>query len=99
MPRAMRAVREAPTLPPVEFRLTHDNEKIPTPLDQRGLVDAKQLILDVNATIDPAFTWPAEFNDNHHLQWPKAYYGPVHSESAELQAFRNLPISRIMLPR
>ena len=82
------------TSPPPEIRLIKPGELIPTPLDSRGLVNANQLILDVNSTVDPNYTWPSAFNDNHHLQWPRSNY--VRGYQTE---FRNLPISRIMLPR
>ncbi len=63
-------------LPPQEFWL-HDpfnDEPLPTPLDERGLVDPVKLVKLVRSTVDPAWDFPSTFSNRHHLQWPDANY-------------------------
>ncbi|MCX6727324.1 MAG: hypothetical protein NTX11_00730 [Candidatus Saccharibacteria bacterium] len=92
-------------LPPEEFRLIDKRDQIPTPLDSVGLVDVHQLILDVKATIDPAYVWPKEceqpkaFND-HHLYHPGADYphGFKKRKSDTVIKFRNHNVNMVRMP-
>lgn len=66
----------APTihLPPRELWLfdpSTETELLPTPLDERGLVDMVGLIAVMKTTIAPGYEWTSPFTDEHHLQWPR----------------------------
>lgn len=64
-------------LPPRELWLftPGKDERLPTPLDERGLVDPAALLEIVKSTIDPAFTWESdEKPDAHHLYWEHNLY-------------------------
>lgn len=90
-----------PNLPPPEFRL-HDPKlegRIPTQLDERGLVDVLKLIDQVKQTVDPEFKWQSSFNDVHHLQWPSNQYASSPEAELNPREFRNLAISKIYVPR
>ncbi|MFZ1258190.1 MAG: hypothetical protein WAQ25_01850 [Candidatus Saccharimonas sp.] len=73
--------------------------RIPTPTDERGLVDFRTLIATVDATVDPAYTWPSDKNDIHHLQWPKARYGFSFGTQVDGIQFRNLAVRQAVIPR
>lgn len=90
-----------PALPPPDA-VVYDVSKeglIPTPVDSRGLVDFKALVTVVDNTVVPEYVWPSEFNDIHHLQWPRAFYGYQFGETVDRIQFRNLAISQAILPR
>lgn len=88
-------------LPPPELRLHHPKRDglIPTPLDNRGLVDTSELIHTIKSTVEPGYDWPSPFNDNHHLQWPSNLYSSTPDSQLDPQEFRNLAISQIRVPR
>lgn len=89
-----------PGLPPREFWLINpEKEKIPTPLDDRGIVDQAKLIKVVKATIDPAYKWAGPC-DVHHFQWAKARY-PVRQgrDVFSPRKFRELPVNKGVEPR
>lgn len=88
------------SLPPPDVRLydplnnpTH--EKLPTPVDDRGLVHIPQLISDVKATISPEYEWPHALS-RHHFYWPAAGY-PY--ENGVEGNFRNLTINKGLVLR
>jgi hypothetical protein len=89
-------------LPPRElWRFNPDeDERLPTPVDERGLVDVEKLINLVKITVDPAFTWRLDEEPNkHHLYWRKAFY-PVKEESlVSPHEFRNLAVNKVLIPR
>ncbi len=89
-------------LPPKKYRL-HSVAKdglIPTPTDERGLVDATALLQEMAKTVDPSYNWKSPFNDIHHLQWYKSLYpDEPDSELVNPHMFRNLAISKWVLPR
>ncbi len=98
-------VRPFVHLPPQEYWLSNPAIEglIPTPLDSRGLVDAPALFQEVAKTVDPSYEWESAFNDPHHLQWPNRWYtneirDPI-TKTANPQEFRNLAISKWILPR
>ncbi len=86
-------------LPPRDMR-TYPDEKIPTPTDERGLVDVPRLIAAVQKTVDPEYEWPRQLSI-HHFYWPEADYPYVTAGLAvdNPAVFRNLPIHRGLLPR
>jgi len=90
-----------PSLPPLEFRLYDPKVegKIPTPIDERGLVDVDALIDVVNGTVDSSFSWKSSMNDIHHLHWASRYYDFRFGMQVNPQEFRNLDISKIQTPR
>ncbi|MEP7205081.1 MAG: hypothetical protein ABI716_02720 [Candidatus Saccharibacteria bacterium] len=98
-------VRPLVHLPPLEYRLYNPDVdgRIPTPLDERGLVDAPELFQEIAKTVNPSYEWDSAFNDPHHLQWPNRWYldevcNPA-TKAANPHEFRNLAISKWILPR
>jgi hypothetical protein len=89
-------------LPPVEFREIKDpsKEKIPTPLDERGIVDSDKLIQVVNETVRLEYKWPGKA-DKHHGQWQKADYVALQAWSPETHAFafREMAPNKMLIPR
>lgn len=94
-------------LPPTELRAQgfRNLEEImqnrfPTPVDERGLVDVDLLIEMVKSTVHPNYRWPG-YSDRHHTLWPAYRYGIVQTFVPELDAvaFRNLAINKIWVPR
>lgn len=66
--RQLHVVRDR--LPPREVWL-HDparDGKLPTPVDEHGLVDLDQLVDLGKRTVDLRFDWQSRENDIHHLQ-------------------------------
>lgn len=88
-------------LPPRELWL-HDPVSeglLPTPTDERGLVDTDALIALMKTTVAPGYDWRSPFTDVHHLQWPDRWY-PRDEQSLETpHVFRNLSISKVVVPR
>lgn len=95
------------TLPPPEMRaegfrnrdeILHN--RIPTPLDSRGLVDVDALIRQVKATIKPGYRWPG-YSDRHHTLWPAYRYGMYETfkPGTEAISFRNLAVNKIWVSR
>ena len=67
------------------------SHKIPTPIDEYGLVDDVQLIKDVKATIKPGYLWTGD-SDRHHVYWTQADYAKAQAETQiKALAFRNSP--------
>lgn len=91
----------SPHLPPPELWLhnPHTDDRIPTPLDERGLVNLTELIKQTKKTVDPGYDWASEFSDIHHLQWPNADYANEPDNPANPHEFRNLAISKLKVPR
>lgn len=71
----------------------------PTPTDNLGLIDLRELIRQTKQTIDPTYDWKSGFNDVHHLYWPNAWYENTANEEVNPQEFRNLDISKLRVPR
>jgi hypothetical protein len=72
-------VEAAPILKPLifgemsteEFR---DQFAIPTPVNDDGLVDYRELVRQAREFVDPEYRWLSPFFDEHHLYWPAADY-------------------------
>jgi len=96
-------VRNDFSLPPVDARLIGPAEKIPTPLDDRGLIDVDQLIIDALTLVDPTFPWPAGRDELsiHHFYNPANWYPYLQDMrlGANPAVFRNLPIHKGLMPR
>ncbi len=74
-------------------------QKIPTPVDELGMVDDVQLVKDVKATIKPGYLWTGD-SDRHHLYWTQADYAKVQAETSfKALAFRNSPQHIIRVQR
>lgn len=88
-------------LPPPEALLIKrdPHNLIPTPVDDRGLVDTKGLLIEMAKTVDPSYKWESPFNDVHHLQWPSRWYSEGESDDSTSSKFRELAISKWVLPR
>lgn len=71
----------------------------PTPTDEHGLIDLRELIRQTKQTIDPTYDWKSGFNDVHHLYWPNAWYDNTSEEPVNPQEFRNLDSSKLRVPR
>lgn len=88
-------------LPPRELWLFNPKKEalLETPLDERGLVDMIGLIALMKTTVQPGYEWNSQFVDEHHLQWPDRWYprGEVNLDTPHV--FRNLAISKVMVPR
>jgi hypothetical protein len=84
-------------MPPVEFQ-KRPSEPIPTPVDDRGLVDVDQLIRAVKATVKPEYIWPKP-RSIHHFYWPDAAYPYEGRGDTNPHAFRNLAVHKGLLPR
>lgn len=88
-------------LPPREL-WRHDpltEELLPTPLDERGLVDVSALISLMKSTVEPGYDWHSSFVDVHHLQWPDRWYPRDEQLDRSAHSFRNLAISKVHVPR
>jgi len=90
------------SLPPAEVR-AYDPSRygmLPTPLDERGLVDLDGLVMLAKSTVDPEYTWQSSFNDVHHLQWHAGYYPrPKHDDEVNMHTFRELVNRKAYIPR
>lgn len=93
----VRNLSESPFLPPARYRRPI-RERIPTPTDERGLIDIPALLEAVKATIDPEYQWPTDPSD-HHFYWPEAAYPHDHEGLVNPAWFRNLPIHKGRIPR
>lgn len=74
-------VRESRNLPPLALRAqgfedpnSRTFERLPTPLNDIGLVDKPKIIKLVRGTLNSAYMWPSELDDEHHYQWPRKIY-------------------------
>ncbi len=101
MERRKKAANTAPFLPPVELRQpefrdpkSRSFQKLETPVTAIGLVDTPKLLKLVKGTLNAAYHWPSQLDDEHHLLWPNRLY-----KTDELQAFRNLQINKKDWPR
>lgn len=95
---------ELETLPPFDARLLNPDkfpdDRIPTPVDHRGLIQIDRLIQDVKNTIDPNYRWPIGLSV-HHFYWPAAWY-PYDKNvpgSDNPATFRNLPMHKGLVIR
>lgn len=78
-------------------------EKIPTPLNEHGVVDIEATIMAVMDTIDPAYVWSRRSINPHHFQWRADRYsrdtlGPPGLPVQPAQ-FRNISPLKGHLPR
>lgn len=91
---------ESAWLPPLEYRRQPD-ERIPTPVDERGLVLLPELIEAVKSTVDPVYVWPQgrQHESTHHLYYEKGDYPREDGNEFDPYAFRNLAIHKVELPR
>jgi hypothetical protein len=87
-------------LPPEEFRLRSIENKIPTPTDEWGVVDADKLIQAVMQTVSPEYRWTGK-SDIHHGQWCRADYYAMQEILPESRAvaFRELAPNKMQIPR
>jgi len=92
-----------PSLPPQELWLHNPDIDglIPTPLDERDLVDLDKLVSTTLATVDNSFGWTSEFNDVHHLQWYASRYPRIENDDqlVNMREFRELVNRKAYLPR
>jgi hypothetical protein len=72
--------------------------KIPTPVDERGLIKIPELIIAVKETVVPDFYWSGS-PSNHHFYFHESWYPNNRGENANPAVFRNLPIHRGIVPR
>jgi hypothetical protein len=113
-------VRESRNLPPVTLRAegfedpnSRTFERLATPLNEIGLVDKPRLIKLVRGTLNAAYMWPSELDDEHHYQWPRKLYpndpeatitrktksGETHTISVNPYEFRNYALNKTYWPR
>lgn len=87
--------------PPEVWRFTPGkDEPLPTPMDERGLVDVDRLIGLVQSTIEPEFSWESSARpDAHHLYWEHNRYPGKPDESINPEEFCNLSINQVIVPR
>lgn len=88
--------------PPDVWRFTPGkDEPLPTPVDERGLVDVDALITLVKTTVDPEFPWQSNerLDDVHHLYWERNRYPATPNETVNPDEFRNSSINQIVIQR
>lgn len=87
--------------PPDVWLINPKRDLIPTPLDERGIVDLPELISDIKKTVDSNYDWPSPFNDKHHLQWPRRWYPDIEykRDCPNPYEFRHLGIGVVRVPR
>lgn len=88
-------------LPPKEDRLWEPSDgRIPTPLDDRDLIDVPQLITDVKSLVDPSHRWSGPLGV-HHFYWFEEWYPHIHDEDAIVNPahFRNIAPNKGLVPR
>ena len=73
---------------------------MPTPLDERGLVDMNGLVELAKETVDPSYDWASSESDIHHLQWVSRRYDVATAFlDVDGNAFRNLVNRKAYVPR
>ena len=96
---------ESDWLPPAECRLPEFREvikeKIPTPVDGRGLVVIPDLISAINSTITQGYRWPRgrRNESTHHLYYDDVDYPHRRDGGVNPALFRELTINKIELPK
>lgn len=87
-------------LPPKDVRLLTDDDKIITPIDERGLVDIPLLIREVKQSVHSSYEWPVDETNVHHFYWPAVQYPHVEFENIGVNTaqFRNQAINKGRLP-
>lgn len=91
----------SPHLPPREVWqfIPGIDEKIPTPVDEYGLVDVGKLLTVVKTTIDPGFAWdPHDIPNKHHLYWEHRNYPQRPNARVNPHTFCELPSNKLLLP-
>lgn len=89
-------------LPPREVHLFNPekNGRMPTPLDERGLVDIDALVQLAKEAVDPEYDWASMESDIHHLQWVSRRYDVVTAFlGVDGNTFRNLVNRKAYVPR
>lgn len=87
-------------LPPQEFWVQDPLPVLETPVDQRGIVNADELILAVKGLIHEDYAWMPP-TDVHHLYWTRATYYKYAREHPGIASdtFRELAPHKIRVPR
>lgn len=81
-------------LPPHEYWLVDPRqEKMPVPLDDRGLVDSLAVAQTLRSTIDPRYKFHLKSDDHHEQHDEDRYKDEIEKH------FRTLPINIVKLPR
>lgn len=98
--------RESRHLPPVSLRANGFEDpnkttfdRLPTPLNNIGLVDKPKLIKLVRGTLNSAYAWPSVLDDEHHCQWPRRNYVDRPDEKINPYEFRNFALNKMYWPR
>ena len=89
-------------MPPEEVWVHHPDRdgRLPTPIDERNLVNLDALVELVKGTVEPGYEWNSSFFDVHHLHWTAALYtGSSNRDTQELRDFRNLASRKAYVPR
>jgi hypothetical protein len=97
-----KIIDRSPKLPPPDaWRfIPGKDEPLPTPLDERGLVDVDALIKLVNTTIEPECQWqPGQTVNIHHLYWEHNRYPATPNEAVNPHEFRSSSINQIVIPK
>lgn len=97
MIKTERLKAERVHLPPKHARLWDiaADGKLPTPLNEHGVVDLDGLVELGRRTIEDSYDWTSSLNDIHHLQWPGAFY----VEDELTQEFRETVGRKAYIPR
>jgi hypothetical protein len=88
-------------MPPDEAWIKDPLEKMPTPMDSRGLIIVDELIEGVKSYIDPTYKYPTK-PSVHHIYWPRCDYDALEGWSdgyVPARRFRELPINKLYVPR
>lgn len=92
----------SPYLPPRELWLFTPgvDEKLPTPVDDRGIVETQKLIDLVKTTVDPSYSWDTSKKSNiHHFFFEHNKYRSDPEAFVDPEKFCELAINKIFLPR
>jgi hypothetical protein len=85
-------------LPPEDAWLIDPaNEKLITPVDERGLVIVSELVRAVKATVDSSYEWPVHLSV-HHFYWAAGWYKSAFA-GPHATISRELPIHKGLVPR
>jgi hypothetical protein len=92
-------------LPPVDYRLPEYREgvleKIPTPVDDKGLVLVPGLIAAINSSVSKEYKWPKgrRNESTHHIYYEAEEYPHNRDGGVNPALFRDLTINKIELPK
>lgn len=90
---------EQSALPPQEYWLIKYGEKLPTPTDDRGIIDTDATIALVKEQIDPSYRWTHILN-THHFYWDDDSYPHISAKGQpNPKVFKELGPHKGLMPQ